>query len=504
MVLTTSTILRWTYFYSLKASRNIVFTSSKSVLTYQEMDNYVQLLSFIFCYLNVKNKNLLILTSNTILSIALSFINIYSLNYLIFLSPKVSIQTVLRFIRTKNISALITNKGQSLFGLKQHSAIRQISWTYFFTTRVALKLLRTYLLYKLLDCENLIVDCNIFNISFLTSGTTGNSKICWHHFNNYTLGSAGTNKVQFFDHRSKNLLLLPFYHVGGFSVMFRSVIAGGALILFSLLKDPQLLCLSFYLSYGRYLSMVDTQFYRLLHYPLLIKFVKVGKICVIGGSFFRWDSLASLDSKFNFSSIFFHSYGLTEAFAQVFFIYFCSNKYYAIHLPYRQSRIRYDNQIVIRGRTLLKNCFIILIQAFVKGTQEPSINILSFSSALWFHTYDRVMMFEGGSLNVIGRVDNVFVRGGENISPEEIERELNSLRNVSNSLVVPVRYSQIGVISVAFIILSVFNFNISNFTRVISNRLEANKIPERLIVLVGANSLSGKISRKLIARYLSN
>ena len=503
MVLTTNAMLRWIYFYSLKAPSNIIFASSKSVLTYQEVDNFIQLLSFIFFYLNVRNKHVLILISNAILAIALSFslINMSYFNYLIFLSPKVSIQTVLKFIRTKNISALITNKGNSLFGFKQHSAIRQISWNDLFSTHVTMKVLRNYLLYKLCDCENMILGCNLFNMSFITSGTTGNSKICWHHFYNYAMGSVGTNKAQFLTSRVRSLLLLPIYHVGGFSAMFRSIMGGGAIILFPLLKDPQLLCLSFYLSYGHYVSIVDTQFYRLLHYPLLIKFVKNGEIFVIGGSFFKWDSLASLDSKLNLKSMFFHSYGLTEAFAQVLFTHFRSHKYYTINLPYRQSQIRYNNQIIIRGRTLLKNCAITFIEDLME--EYWPVKILSFSSALWLYTYDVAIMLDG-ILNVTGRIDNVFVRGGENISPEEIERELNSLNNISNSLVVPVRYSPLGNIIIAFISSNVFNFNISNFKRAVSNRLEANKIPERLIIFFGDGFLSGKISRRIVIRYLSN
>nr|UNJ15511.1 o-succinylbenzoic acid-CoA ligase [Cyanidiaceae sp.] len=499
-----NTMLRWLYFYSLKTSRNIIFASSKSVLTYREVDNFIQLLSFIFPYCNVKNNHVLVLTNNAILAIALSFscINIDYGNYFTFLSSKVSLQTALKFIRTKNISAFITDERKSFFGLKQWLAIRSIVGNYLFSNYILTKLLKNYLLYKLLDCENVIFGFNLFNMSFISSGTTGNSKICWNHVNNYFFASAGTNKAQSFNYRARSSLLLPIFHVGGYSLLFRSIIGGGTIILFSLLKDSQLLCLSFYLSYGYYLFMVNTQFYRLLYYPLLIKFVKNGKMVVVGGSFFRWDSLTSLDRKLKLSSMFFHSYGLTEAFAQVFFVHLGSNKHYTINLPYRQSQINYDSQIIIRGRTLFKNCSIAFVKEFIK--KHSQVKILSFSSALWLYTYDTVTMIYDNTLNVTGRLDNVFVRAGENISPEAIEKELNSVKNISNSFVVPVKHSELGHIIIAFISLNVCSFNTSNFTKAMANRLEANKVPERLIVFVRDSFLSGKISRKMVMRYLSS
>jgi O-succinylbenzoic acid--CoA ligase len=69
----------------------------------------------------------------------------------------------------------------------------------------------------------------------------------------------------------------------------------------------------------------------------------------------------------------------------------------------------------------------------------------------WFHTGDVGRFEADGSLVVTGRKDNMFVSGGENIYPEEIEVTLCSLPQIEQAVVVPVLDDEFGQRPVAFI-----------------------------------------------------
>jgi O-succinylbenzoic acid--CoA ligase len=56
-----------------------------------------------------------------------------------------------------------------------------------------------------------------------------------------------------------------------------------------------------------------------------------------------------------------------------------------------------------------------------------------------------------GYLRVWGRKDNLFISGGENIQPEEIEEALCRLEGVEEAVVVPVPDAEFGNRPVAFV-----------------------------------------------------
>jgi O-succinylbenzoic acid--CoA ligase len=69
----------------------------------------------------------------------------------------------------------------------------------------------------------------------------------------------------------------------------------------------------------------------------------------------------------------------------------------------------------------------------------------------WYHTGDLGRLDLRGNLVVRGRRDNMFICGGENIYPEEIEQHLKNIRQVQDALVVPVADTEFGQRPAAFI-----------------------------------------------------
>jgi fatty-acyl-CoA synthase len=55
---------------------------------------------------------------------------------------------------------------------------------------------------------------------------------------------------------------------------------------------------------------------------------------------------------------------------------------------------------------------------------EPEKTAEAIDSARWMHTGDLAVMDEGGYLNIVGRIKDMVIRGGENVYPREVEEFL--------------------------------------------------------------------------------
>jgi O-succinylbenzoic acid--CoA ligase len=119
-------------------------------------------------------------------------------------------------------------------------------------------------------------------------------------------------------------------------------------------------------------------------------------------------------------------------------------------LSYRKIKINDNGEILVRGETLAKGYL-----------QNNRIHPVSDEQG-WFHTGDRGQLDENGRLLVVGRLDNMFVSGGENIYPEEIERVLCEFEGAAEAVVVPVPDKEFGERPAAFIRWE--NMDTANYT----------------------------------------
>jgi fatty-acyl-CoA synthase len=75
---------------------------------------------------------------------------------------------------------------------------------------------------------------------------------------------------------------------------------------------------------------------------------------------------------------------------------------------------------------------------------DPVATAASIDSARWMHTGDLAVMREDGYVNISGRIKDVIIRGGENISPREIEEFLYSHPKIAEVQVIGVPDSKYG------------------------------------------------------------
>jgi fatty-acyl-CoA synthase len=57
---------------------------------------------------------------------------------------------------------------------------------------------------------------------------------------------------------------------------------------------------------------------------------------------------------------------------------------------------------------------------------EPGKTAEAIDAARWMHTGDLAVMDEAGYLNIVGRIKDMVIRGGENVYPREVEEFLYS------------------------------------------------------------------------------
>jgi fatty-acyl-CoA synthase len=76
--------------------------------------------------------------------------------------------------------------------------------------------------------------------------------------------------------------------------------------------------------------------------------------------------------------------------------------------------------------------------------QQPDKTAEAIDSARWMHTGDLATMDADGYVNITGRLKDMLIRGGENISPREIEEFLHTHPDVRDAQVIGVPDARLG------------------------------------------------------------
>jgi O-succinylbenzoic acid--CoA ligase len=268
-----------------------------------------------------------------------------------------------------------------------------------------------------------------------TSGSTGAPKAALHTFGNHYYSALGSNANIALAPGDRWLHSLPLYHVGGLSILFRCLLAGAA---GALPKPDAPLGEAIADGGATHVSLVYTQLLRLLGEggfdPGGLKAILLG-----GGQIPPplVDEAASRGLPIH------TSYGLTEMASQVTATppgALREELHTSGHpLPHREISISDDGEILVKGETLFA------------GYVKSDIITRPLDAEGWFHTGDLGGLDADGYLRVRGRKDNLFISGGENVQPEEIEEALCWLEGIEDAVVVPISDTEFGSRPVAFV-----------------------------------------------------
>lgn len=283
------------------------------------------------------------------------------------------------------------------------------------------------------------------------------------------------------------LLSLPLFHVGGLGILFRAFLSGAAVALppagrpwHTVLEETPV----------THLSLVSTQLVDLLECVESSDFRRLQAVLLGGGAFapdlLRRAADAGLPLHF--------SYGLTEMGSQVTTTRplppGAESAGSGRLLPLRRLRLAADGEIQTAGPCRFSGYL-------VQGKLETS-----FLDGEWFATGD-LGTVHGTTLHVLGRRDNMFVSGGENIHPEEIENALLAVPGVLRAAVAPVLDSRYGMRPVAFLRLASPGEGVrETLLEALERRLPRFKIPDRFYAWPEEEDTVGlKISRPLVRSW---
>ena len=257
----------------------------------------------------------------------------------------------------------------------------------------------------------------------LTSGSSGNPKIAVHSFANHWISAQTSNDYLNYNKGMTWLHSLPVFHVSGLSLIFRTIAANAQLVksdnILETIQNENL----------THISLVPTQLKRLIN----IKSLQQCTAILLGGALIE-SSLFEKALSLNLSV--YKSYGLTETSSQVA-TYNPATKKVTL-LSQRELMISPDGEVLVKGPTLFKGYLT------NKGITLP------LDAHGWFHTGD-LGSYCDNNLIIQGRKDNLFISGGENIQPEEIEKILLKHPNITQAIVVPVDDPEYGQRPFAFI-----------------------------------------------------
>lgn len=271
-----------------------------------------------------------------------------------------------------------------------------------------------------------------------TSGSSGSPKPAEHSIANHYYSARGANQNIRLSSRDCWLLALPLYHVSGLGIVFRCMLAGATIAIPEVGESIE----RAQERYGvTHLSLVPTQLYRLLNGATVPASFSRVKAILLGGAPTPPGLLArALERRWPVYT----TYGLTEMSSQV-----CTTSPLSPPgkrmtsgrlLRHRELRLAEDGEILVRGETLFNGYL------DEQGGIDPARDADG-----WFATGDIGQLDADGYLIVLGRKDNMFISGGENIHPEEIEGLLNSMPEIEEAAVVPRPDPEFGARPVAFV-----------------------------------------------------
>lgn len=336
----------------------------------------------------------------------------------------------------------------------------------------------------------------LFAILF-TSGTTSEAKAVPLKFKQVLSAAKNSSQNLPLGPNDEWLLNLPLHHIGGISVLIRSLLAGSKVFLLSSTKQSELGRVLIQRSSITHASLVPTQLKRLLDDPDF----KVGssfKYILLGGGPIP-ASVHRLAIKRNIPVI--PSFGMTETAAQCI----ATPVEMWDRIPVGASGILLgNNKISLRKDTSGESELL-----WIKGDQvfegylDEKLNENSFDSEGWFNTGDYASIDENGFIYIEMRRSDRIVSGGENINPFFVEDTLEAHQNIAEAGVFGIQDDEWGQVVCAAIVLKNIEqiLSIEELSSFLKAKLPGYMIPKRLILV---NKLPRTASGKLIRSELIN
>jgi len=354
-------------------------------------------------------------------------------------------------------------------------------------------------------------------IQLFTSGTTGKPKAAVLRHENVMSYVLGTIEFGSAAQEEATLLAVPPYHIAGISAVLSSTYAGRRIVMLPsfaaadwvrLVVDERI----------THAFVVPTMLARIMDYiaqqPAAPRFPALRAIAYGGGKM----PLAVIERALEvFAGVdFTNAYGLTETSSTICLLTPEEHRAAAssIDAQLRRRLVSVGRplpgiELEVRdesGKSLGPEApgLVFVRGAQVAGEYQGTGKLLD--SAGWFATQDRGRVDADGYLFLEGRADDVIVRGGENISPGEIEEALLAHPAVADAVVVAIPSEQWGeAVGAAVVVKPAVAVSAEALQLWVRERLRSSRVPERIVFRreLPYNEL-GKVLRRVVREELGS
>ena len=334
-----------------------------------------------------------------------------------------------------------------------------------------------------------------------TSGSGGTPKGVILTFGNHYYNALASNENTRLRRDDCWLAVLPFYHVGGMSILFRAAIAGCSVYVMNGFDTDRINRL---IDEGTitHISLVPTMLGSLLAVREMRRPPATLRTILLGGGPMSGSMLDDIEK---LSLPVLTTYGMTETASQVCALSSTDpvDKMRSSGRPLgnveikivdaggEQACVNRDREIVVRGKTVFKG----YLGEDTEATFDPDG---------WFRTGDIGCFDEDGYLHVKGRLDSMFISGGENICPSDIEKAASEFPGVSECVVIAVDDASWGKRPVLFVAkIGESDLGTPELRSFLETRLSRIQLPERIIEIDQFPRKSiGKIDRERLKEML--
>lgn len=334
---------------------------------------------------------------------------------------------------------------------------------------------------------------------YYTGGTTGLPKGAVITHGNVTWNSINTIASWGITGKHKAALQLPFFHIGGPNIFMAPLVhTGGTTILCSGFDPEETFDLLENTGITHYVA-VPTMFQMLQAHPRWEQadFSKL-ELVISGGA---PCPLPIMEKFWRRGVDFKMGYGLTEASGNNFWLppEMVREKIGSVGFPIfhiDMKIIRDDGTRCLadeEGELLIRGPHV--VAGYWKNPQATADTIRDG----WLHTGDVAKCDADGCYSILGRSKEMFISGGENVYPAEIESVLSAHPAVQEVAVVGVPHPTWGEVGRAYVVVT-DDFEEDNLRGFLAQRLARYKLPSSIIV-VDALPLTaiGKVDKKRLA-----
>ncbi|MBL4756361.1 MAG: AMP-binding protein [Rhizobiales bacterium] len=143
---------------------------------------------------------------------------------------------------------------------------------------------------------------------------------------------------------------------------------------------------------------------------------------------------------------------------------------------------------------------------FIGYLGAPDLTALALDSDGWVHSGDLARMRPDGSIRITGRLKEIIVRGGQNISVREVEEHLIAHPAIKNAAVVAIPHERLGETGAAIVVMqegeNIDLPTLSNY--LIAKGIAKFKLPEQLHIWAKLPmNPTGKIQKFIIRQKLA-